>query len=201
MMAKDNLLLIVVAIIIIAIILIFIKPDLLFLITGGESLSRTLSATEVDAGATFSATYTASTVSGKWGATVIDILTCKDSSGNLLTIDLSDPSGWKGAITKQFVMLSEDGASKTITYQLPNKQGITCTLSGNYQFGSKSIKEFSYQTIKTKVIIPTCSSGGDTNKDGVINRDELGDYISGWIAGTKTRSALGEVVQNWANGC
>ena len=124
----------------------------LFSITGDEVIERTTSSNSVNVGSTFQVIYTASSTSGAWGASIIDTVTggCKfpDGSNQLKT-----------------VMLSTDGNSKTITVTTPSSQG-SCSFSGDYQFGSESIKDFNDKTVTI------LTSGGDSGDDD--NGDDNG---------------------------
>jgi hypothetical protein len=165
-----------------------------FVITGTEKISRTYTTTQVEKGGTFYVTYGASSVSGMWGASIVDSLSCKDGSGNALPIDLSNPNGWKGAVTKKFVMTSEEGTGKSFPYQMPNIEGAVCTLAGTYQFGNKTVMSFPSLTVKTKA----CLTVADTNCDGIISEAELGVYITKWLNDEVSRDVLGTVIQSWA---
>lgn len=167
-----------------------------FIIIGSETISRSFPS-EVTAGSSVTITYSVSGASGKWAASVIDLLmSCKDKDGNLIPIDLTDPTGWKGDVTRKFVMVSTEGTTTTQIFPMPNVEGVTCNLQGNYKFGDKAIKNFPTQIIKTKII---CLGEADTNCDGIVDRTELGVYINKWIAGTATRSKLGQVIMDWVS--
>lgn len=114
----------------------------LFAVTGNERITRGYTSIN-DPGAIVTVTYTASSISGQWGASIVDNLHCNTP------IVLN--GGWSGDVLKQFVIISDEGSSKTIQYTLPNVEGVTCTFSGNYQFGNKSIITFTDQTIQTRV--------------------------------------------------
>jgi len=166
-----------------------------FVITGSETMSRSYTSI-VDAGSTVSVTYKVSGASGAWAASVIDTLDCPG-----VTIDLSDPNGWKGGIVKKFVVVSTEGTTVTQTFKMPNKEGVTCNFDGDYKFGDKAIKNFPGQTISTRIVTPICSSGADDNGDGIISRSELGIYINKWIDDDVSRHDLGEIIMEWVNGC
>jgi len=164
-----------------------------FVITGSETISRTFTS-EVDAGSTVIVTYKVSGASGSWAASVVDTLDCPG-----VTIDLSDPNGWKGAQVKKFVVISTQGTIVTHSFEMPNQKGVECTFSGNYQFGNKQIKSFTKQTIKTKGVV--CSSGADSNEDGVVNLAELWNAVDKWLDDDISRSDLGEAIMDWVYGC
>jgi hypothetical protein len=193
----------------------------LFSITGNERMSRYITSNTADPGETITISYTVTGTSGQWGATVIDTMTCPGI----------------GNQEKKFVVISDEGIAKTMTFTLPNAEGVTCTLTGNYQFGDKSLLNFPTQTISTRITtishsykscydndvywynsknvledkyqecgVPGCFNGAckvqntpaDTNYDGVVDRTELGLYITKWISGTVSRDQLGIVIQAWA---
>lgn len=156
----------------------------MFQITGIEGMTRN-APTQVDAGSSFSVTYTATQTSGTWGATVEDVLTCP----NMAVQD------------KKFVMLSTNGETQTVTFNAPSAEGVQCSLSGNFQYGTKSLKTFPNVYIATKVNIPVCASGADTNGDGQISLTEMANYITGWISGSVDRTKLSSAIMDWANGC
>ena len=157
------------------------KQYSIFSITGNEIISRDLP-TEVKVGESFQLTYTVSGATGKWGASIVDNINggCKfpDGSTQLKT-----------------VMLSTDGNTKTITITAPNSES-TCTFTGDYQFGTASIKTFPTQT----VIIKSCNTEADINCDKIVDRDELGIYINKWIEGQISRTKLGEIIMAWIGG-
>lgn len=161
----------------------------LFSITGNESLVRSFPSI-VDPGQTFTVTYTASSVSGNWGASVVDELSCKD---NLGTIILGN------GMSQKFVMISDAGTTATKTFSVPNQMGLICTFTGTYQFGNFSVENFPTQTTQTRGKV--CVSGTDTTSDGVVDRTELGVVINGWVANTVTRDKLGQAIIDWSNGC
>lgn len=80
----------------------------------------------------FQVTYTASDISGNWGASIVDNVlggcTFPDGSNQLRT-----------------VMLSTEGNTKTITVNSPPSG--SCTFSGDYKFGEDSIVDFTDGTI------------------------------------------------------
>jgi len=45
-----------------------------------------------------------------------------------------------------------------------------------------------------------CNTPSDTNCDSIVSRTEIGTSINNWIAGTMTRSDLGNAIQAWALG-
>lgn len=191
-MAKQNNTLTIVGIlVVIAVIILVVKPEwLTFMITGNERIVRQSYPSLVDPGSSFQVTYEVTGASGTWGASVVDSLSCKDSSG---TIYLRE------GMSQKFVMLSDSGTVAVKTFNVPNVMGLLCTFTGDYQFGNKSIISFPTQTMQTRG--KQCASGADTNSDGVVSIAELRVYGDGWIAGTKTRDALGKAIMDWANGC
>ena len=194
---QDNLIIGILVVIILVVLV--IKPDFLFAITGNERIARQNIPSLVDPGSSFQVTYTVTGASGNWGASIVDALNCYDSSGTLLPIDLSDPNGWKGAVIQKFVMISDGGTTAIKTFNAPNTMGASCTFTGNYQFGNKSVLSFSTQTMQTKG--KQCASGVDTNSNGIVERTELSTSISGWVAGSVTRDKLGQAIMDWANLC
>lgn len=105
----------------------------LFSVTGNERMARSFNSL-VDPGATVIVTYIVSGTSGNWGASVIDTLTCPGIANQ----------------EKKFVIISDEG-TKTIQYTLPNTEGTTCTFTGNYVFGDKTLFNFNTQTITTRI--------------------------------------------------
>ena len=114
----------------------------LFVITGQETVIREFP-NEVDAGTNQGIKYVVKGASGKWGVSIIDALSCPGYSG----------------ISKKTVIISDAGSSLIVFYQLPDKGGLTCTFSGNYQFGDKMVKTFPSQTIITR---EKCNLEGDS---------------------------------------
>jgi hypothetical protein len=105
---------------------IFIIPIALLLLTSmvmAASIVRTVPAS-VDAGQTFTVTYTSSGTPTKWGASI------QDSVSGGCTF----PSG---SSTYKTVMLSEDGNTKSITMTAPSSG--SCVFSGDYKFGTDSV--------------------------------------------------------------
>ena len=167
-------------IVVIAVLALFLLPKygLYFIITGAETITREYDPV-VEAGASPGIKYKVSGASGDWAASILDTLKCP---------------GYPD-ITKKAVIISDAGSSLIVTgYNLPDENGITCTLEGNYMFGDKPIKSFPTQIIKTV----SCSTEADTDCDGIISRSELGEYISKWLSGQITRTKLGESIQIWA---
>lgn len=171
-------------IVMILIVLFLPKYGLFFVITGAEEVKRDYQSI-VDAGATINVKYEVYGASGEWGVSIMDKLSCPGYS----------------EISKKIVMISTEGTVKTAQYQIPNKEGLTCTFSGDYQFGDKSIRNFMSQSILTRITTPVCQSGADTNNDGVISRTELGFYINKWINNQITRTKLGQAIMEWVDGC
>jgi hypothetical protein len=116
----------------------------LFSSVSDNSVYRSAPST-VSPGQTFSVTYTAVS-SGSWGVSIIDELSggCKfpDGSNELKT-----------------VMLNSDGNTKTIQITAPTSG--SCLFSGDYKFGTDSVKvmEDDTTTISTSSTNVTCSSG------------------------------------------
>ena len=48
------------------------------------------------------------------------------------------------------------------------------------------------------VDIQQCNTNADTNCDGIVSRDELGEYIVDWVNGQITRTELGNAIQAWS---
>jgi len=231
------------------IVIVMMQGNFLGVITGSETLTRTASVTTISPGQTFTLNYNAGSVSGNWGASIQDSVTnCKFPSG---------------ANPYKTVMLSEDGNTKSITITAPSTAG-TCTFTGDYQFGSSTLRTFSSLSVSvcapatctslskqcgswangcgTNLNCGTCTSpntcnpngqcvctpscvrpsdlclasssngcsgtctwtvtkngAGDTNCDSIVSRTEIGTSINNWIAGTMTRSDLGNAIQAWAN--
>lgn len=46
----------------------------------------------------------------------------------------------------------------------------------------------------------TCNTGADTNCNQIVDRTELGIYITNWISGSVTRTDLGNAIAAWAGG-
>jgi len=192
----------IVILLIVGIILLGAKFDVFnFIITGSETMSRSFTS-QVDAGSTVSVIYSVSGASGTWGVSVIDNLaSCRDKNGNLIPIDLSNPTGWRGTVTKKFVLISTEGTTVTQTFTMPNQEGVTCSFTGgNYQFGNKAIKNLPTQIISTKITIPLCSSGADEDSNGIISRSELGTSIDKWINNQIDRNKLGTAIMEWSSG-
>jgi hypothetical protein len=166
-----------------------------FVITGSERMTRSYPTADLEKGSTLNVVYAVSSASGSWASSVVDTLSCAYTNGSLIPIDLSSSTGWKGAIVKKFVIVSDEGNSKTMSYTLPNVEGAKCTFAGTYQFGNKTIMSFTSQTIKTKA----CLTIADTNCDGTISRTELGIYITKWLNDEVSRDILGTVIQSWAS--
>ncbi len=157
--------------------ILLIGPQLgLFIITGQETLVREFPS-PVSAGTNQGINYKVSGASGKWAVSIIDVLKCPGHTD----------------IVKKTVMVSDVGTSLIVFFQLPDEEGITCTLVGNYQFGDKSIKTIPTQTIQTIF----CNTEADTNCDGIVDRNELGIYITKWLNNQVTRTKLGEVIMAW----
>ncbi len=156
----------------------------LFVITGEETVKRSYTSI-VDAGSIVNVMYKVEGASGQWGVSIIDSLSCPGHTG----------------VSRKIVMISTEGTLKSVSYQIPNEEGLTCTFGGNYQFGDKMFKTFPSQTILTRIITPVCESNADSNNNGFVDRTELGVYIDKWISGTVTRIKLGKAIQEWVDGC
>ncbi len=167
-------------IVVILLLVLFLLPKygLYFIITGAETITREYTLV-VDAGANPGIKYKVSGASGDWAASIVDTLKCPGSPD----------------ITRKVVIISDAGTSLIVTgYQMPNENGITCILEGDYMFGDKPIKSFQTQVIKTR----SCNTEADVDCDGIISRSELGLYISKWLGNQITRTKLGETIQAWA---
>ena len=176
-MVKQNNTWVIVVIVVLALFLLP-KYGLYFIITGTETITREYPLI-VDAGANPGIEYKVSGASGQWAASIVDTLKCP---------------GYPD-ITKKSVIISDMGTSLIVLgYQMPDENGITCTLVGDYMFGDKPIKNLPTQIIKTM----SCNTEADTNCDGVISRSELGVYINKWLNNQLTRTKLGEAIQAWA---
>ena len=99
------------------------KLNFPFSITGSETMTRT--AGTANPSSTFTLTYTALGTSGTWGASIQDAVTggCKFPDGTT---------------SYKTVMLSTDGSTKAI--QITTPASGSCTFTGDYQFGTESIK-------------------------------------------------------------
>lgn len=175
-MAKNNnLIWIWIVVAVVAILL--IGPKLgLFTITGQETIVREFPS-PVDAGRNQGINYRVSGASGKWAVSIVDTLKCPGFSD----------------IIKKTVMISDVGTSLIVFFQLPDEEGITCTLVGDYKFGDKSVRSMLIQTIETVF----CNTEADTDCDGIVGRSELGVYITKWLNNQVTRTELGEVIMAW----
>ena len=118
---------------IIPILAIMLVSTAMAVITGNEIITRTAPST-VAPNAQFTVTYTASQISGDWGATVVETIT------GGCTIN--------GKTTLQFVMLSDLPNPLTYTAQAPSSG--TCTFTGDYQFGSEAIIKFPDKTVQVQ---------------------------------------------------
>lgn len=150
-----------------------------FSISGTATMTRT-SPSSVASDSTFNVVYTASGVSGKWGASITDKLT-----GPCTFVD--------GTTNFKQVLLSEDGLVKTI--QIKTIGVGNCTLSGDFKFGANSIIKFQNKTIS--VTKPVSESGNVTttepetttgttenNIGGIDFNSEFGGFpVYYWIIG------------------
>ncbi len=209
-------------IVMILIVLFLPKYGLFFVITGEERMTRSM-VSPVEPGKTHGVNYKVSGVSGNWAVSIVDTLKCPGQSD----------------ITKRIVMISPGTSLISLWARVPDTE-TTCTLSGNYQFGDKPIRNFATRTIIVKepcishstykcyyndvywydscgvkeekkedclyqcVIVlggnDKCSiSEADTNGDGIVDRTELGIYITKWINNQITRTKLGQAIQIWAS--
>jgi hypothetical protein len=173
-MKNKNILIIVVVLLVAAI---FLLPKLSnqFVITGTETMART-SATSVNAGETIDVTYTVNSVSGKWAASIVDTLICPGYTNQ----------------EKRAVMISDESSIKVIQFVLPNQEGLTCTLTGNYQFGNQTIKTFPTQTITTKVSVAPITFSSFTST--ITGKSFTGTLT--WLGGA---SPYNIVVSNWGD--
>jgi len=135
--------------ILIIVFVLFIAPSLgLFSITGNERLYYSMPS-EVDAGKNFNVQFNAYNVQGDWAATVETVFNC----------------GVYGTTNKKLYLASYEGTTKTISYSAPNEEGISCTLSGNYQFGDRNIINLQPQIVTTKVTVISHASSQCYNDD------------------------------------
>jgi hypothetical protein len=192
----------------------------LFSVSGSERMSRSYTAL-VNPGDIVTVTYTATSTSGQFGASIIDTLICPGIANQ----------------EKRFVLISDEGTSKTVQYNLPNSENVSCKFYGNYIFGNKSLISFTNQTITTRITtishnskscydndvywynsknvledkfaecgVPGCANNvcrvqntiADTDFSGTVDRTELGIFIANWISGSVTRENLGLVIQAWS---
>jgi len=178
----------------------------LFVITGDETMTRDIPDL-VNPSSTFQVTYTAVGTSGSWGASIVDSVT-----GGCTFPD--------GSTELRTVMLSADGDTKTLTMTAPASG--SCTFNGDYKFGTFPEVDFPLGTVT--ICQPTCtrpndlcqatSSDGcggtcnwdvvrntdaDTDCDGIVDRTELGSFITQWIDGQATRDELGQAIMAWVS--
>jgi len=157
-MAKDNwkwMLVLIVGLIVVGM---FIQKSYEpFVITGSETMERSFD-TEVDPGTTLQVTYNVIGASGKWGVSVIDTLSCPGYADQ----------------EKKFVMTSDEGTSRIVTYSIPNQYDLVCTFTGDYQFGTEAIKNFATETV-TVPPEQTCSYlGGICCPSGTYGQNCIG---------------------------
>lgn len=141
-MTKNNTIYWIIGIALVVIIAVSQSSNLpMFQITGEESITRDVPS-QVNPGQEFTITYNTD-VSGKFGASVVDAFSggCQFQNGET---------------EKKFVMLSEP--ERTVTVTASPSEG-SCTLSGDYKFGSSSTKDFQDKTI-------TISTGNGGDGDG-----------------------------------
>jgi hypothetical protein len=149
-------------------------------ILGSETMTRTIPAT-VQPNAEFSVTYTSIGTSGKWAATVIDSV-----SGGCLF------SGLQVSSVNTY-LLSTSGTTKTMTIKAPTSG--SCTFSGTYQFGDKSIGSFQSNIIT--VSIGSTTYNADLNSNGVIESSELLSAITKWVNNGITKTELQSIITSW----
>jgi len=179
-MVKNNGLIILIAIIALVIIGMFVQKNYAPMsISGTETLSRTSSATTVNPSATFILIYTAMGVVSPWGASVTDTI-----SGGC-TID--------GKTSLKFVMMSY--LPNPLTYTVTAPASGSCTLHGDYQYGSFPIQNLPDLTIQ----ICQQLTSSDLDCNGIISRTELRIGIENWINGQETRNQLGIEINSWAS--
>ena len=191
----------------------------IFSVTGSEGMTRNLP-TEVSGGSSVQVTYSVSGASGRWGASVVDVLSCPGMANQ----------------EKQFVMISDEGTTKILSYNMPTGEGVQCTLAGNFKFGDKDTTTFSTKITTTEIttishtekrcdsgnvywynslgvreeIFEACADGCsnaqcnicntdfDTNCDGSVDRGELGEAILDWLEEDISRNKLGEAISAWS---
>jgi hypothetical protein len=148
----------------------------LFAITGNEILARN-APSQVDAGKNFNVQYTASNVQGDWAVTIVETWNC----------------GSYGTTERKLYLASYEGTTKTVSYLAPSAEGVSCVLTGNYQYGDKSIRAWNPQTITTKVtVLPITLTSFTTSS----SQKSLTGAIS-WSGG---QSPYTVVVSNWGDG-
>jgi len=113
----------IITIIILIAIAIFLKPQDLFVITGLETMTRTETST-VPPNSQITITYTAIDATGDWGATILET-----PAGNCDSLP-------------NIVWLHETNQPDTHQVTLNILGEGTCTINGNYQFGSTTITAF-----------------------------------------------------------
>lgn len=126
--------------------ILFILPSLNiggFAITGNEDVERSVPSI-VSPGQTFTVSYTATSTSGTWGASL------EDSVSGGCTF----PSG---SNSYKDVLLSDSGNTRTIEVTAP--QSGSCTFSGDFKFGTDSIGQMT-----NSVITISSSGGGDEDE-------------------------------------
>ena len=121
-------------------ILLALIPFALASMDGTETMTRTGPST-VSSGQSFTITYTAVGTSGAWGASI------EESVSGGCTF----PSG---SATYNTVILYEDGLTKTITMNAPSSG--SCTFTGDYKYGTYSIKPFTALTVTVSGTPPSC---------------------------------------------
>jgi len=203
---------------IIILILLFIvgKQSDLFVLVGGETMTRIVPL-QAQINQPFTVTYLTASTSGDWGATIVESIT-----GGCTPI--TENTGW--------IHQTGDPTTYYATYTAPGTIG-TCTFTGNYEFGNQGITPFTGDSITisttttttttlveptTTTIPPTtttttttlegttttttipCRTPADiTPCDNTITYQEISAYADLWIVGTITRTELGCAIQAWAN--
>lgn len=148
-------------------------------ILGSETMTRTIPGT-VQPNADFTVIYSASGMSGNWAATIVDSV-----SGGCLFSGVSAINNY---------LVSTSGTVKTMTVKAPASG--SCTFTGTYQYGDKSINSFQAQTITISTTAPPTYTI-DSNGNGVIDSSELLSAITKWINGEITKSNLQTAINSW----
>lgn len=151
-MAKNNTIWIVlIGILVVLALGMFIQKDYqLFSTMSGATMTRSMPSS-VQPSSSFNVVYTVSGGGDKWGASIVDSVSggCKFPAGTTL----------------KSVMLSDEGTTKTI--KVTAATGGTCTFSGDYKFGTETIKDFPDKTITISGSAPSNGEWEDGN--GEVN--------------------------------
>lgn len=153
-MDKSKSMMIVIAVTVVA--LIFIVPKLgLFSVANGKIITPSIP-NNANPGSSFTITYTASGVSNKWGAIIV-----QNAAGGCKFPD--------GTTQYKNAMLSTAGTSTSVAVTTPASG--SCTFTGYYQFDVDATPT-AFNSVTTNLCIPkTCSSLGfncGTTSDGCI---------------------------------